>query len=176
MSNSDASPLEPVVFLPAEEFTVERVFPIRSLVGERTTNPDSSTQTSTSTSRHSSFTARDEPDSADIGPLSNDSQGVGGCDAPSRVATDAASPAADESDPFLPPPWPPIPPEDAIRRLYPQPEADADTATSSGDEGIAMRRISERVQMVPSRFGPPGIAPGSTKTREVLRSYSEILS
>lgn len=162
MSNSDPSPLEPVVFRPAEEFTVERVFPIRNLVGERAQSLANSPPSLESSSHHASLTSREESSYAENDVHVQNVPGGAGSSVPSTTVTDASSPS--DGSPFLPPPWPPIPPEDTIRRLPPQPDADVDVSNSSGDEGTIRRRISERVQMVPARFGPPGIAPGSTRT------------
>lgn len=60
--------------------------------------------------------------------------------------------------PYLPPPYPPVPPEDAIRKLVPEYE-ESDFSMSSDGEGDR-RRVTERTKYVPAISGPPGVLPG----------------
>lgn len=127
-----------MVFLPLNEFSVERVFPIRSIVGDGSTAPN---QNDGGVSRSSLGSLKIQKGTNTTG------------------STLDTPPSGDsESEPnYLPPPYPLIPPATAIRRLSlpPQPEVSEDDDA----DGEQLRRISERIQLVPTLSGPPGVLP-----------------
>ncbi|PQE27303.1 hypothetical protein CJF32_00000274 [Rutstroemia sp. NJR-2017a WRK4] len=140
MSNLDSTPAEPVVFLPVDNFNVERVFPIRNLISDKDDGGRSSQSSSENISTGGSDSAKSK---------SND-------DTPNENASGNLT-----NSNFFPPPYPHIPPDDTIRRL-PRKASVEDEGSSSDpeDETHTNRKISERSQLVPARYGPPGIAPG----------------
>ncbi|KAH7330367.1 putative phytochrome-like histidine kinase PHY2p [Rhexocercosporidium sp. MPI-PUGE-AT-0058] len=139
---------KPVVFLSSDDFLVERVFPIRNLVGDV-----NSTSKPAEAQNHVPAT-----DSLDL-PIRTTEQlvedgqveiGVGVGISNDQKATEASL--------FLPPPYPPIPPTDAIRRIFPE-YHEPDPSKSNENLG-AERRRTERTQLVPATSGPPGVFPG----------------
>lgn len=156
-------PARPVVFLPSDEFGVERVFPIRSLVGDRADSSDPhdekpiEPQYQAEDSIASRSTASTSPpDRQNDGDQSSN---------PAAVASDEPT--------YAPPPYPPIPPKETIRRLS-LPRRNSEELAQSDVEQA--RRVSERAQLVPSTFGPPGVLSGtSTDSGEatILRCEDE---
>jgi hypothetical protein len=139
-------PRPPVVFLPADEFAVERVFPIRNFLvanavegtqesGDDASRPGAAAQPGTSVSGSAAQSLIRGGTTADIE------------ESKRKDSTDAT---------YLPPPYPPIPHPDTIRRL-PSTAPEADPAGSN----VGDRPISERSQYVPSKSGPPGVLPGA---------------
>jgi light-regulated signal transduction histidine kinase (bacteriophytochrome) len=126
----DQEPFKGVVFLPPTDFAVERVFPIRNLVSSE----------------------RETPDPKDVEGTTSESGPQG---RPFETASEKLKVA---TSPYLPPPYPPVPPEDAIRKLVPEHE-DSDFSTSNDGEG-GRRRRTERTTYVPAASGPPGVLPG----------------
>ncbi|KAK0128852.1 Light-sensor Protein kinase [Cadophora gregata] len=136
---------KPVVFLSSEDFAVERVFPIRNLVGDADSTPrPENVQNAT----------------ADVDPI----------DLPFRIAEElVAIDGQEETDvkkskdqeagsPYLPPPYPPVPPSHTLRRL-PSDEGEADLSKSNDSLGFQRKR-TERTQLVPATTRPPGVFPG----------------
>ncbi|RAL63335.1 hypothetical protein DID88_003760 [Monilinia fructigena] len=75
---------------------------------------------------------------------------------------------------FYPPPYPLIPPQDKIRRLPRNPTEHDSSADGNNERTLnheINRRISQRAQLVPSRYGPPGIAPGRPVSAEEHTFY-----
>ncbi|EDN97971.1 hypothetical protein SS1G_12828 [Sclerotinia sclerotiorum 1980 UF-70] len=148
MSNIDPTPSKPVVFPSVEEFKIERIFPIRNLVDRRDVNNGTTSQNvddvPSYTSNHRYST------------LAQEAQGR---------ADNVNERHIDESNEsnFYPPPYPPIPSDDTIRRLPGISIKNHSTGSGSDErssESEKNRKISQRSQLVPSKHGPPGIAPG----------------
>ncbi|KAI9650257.1 hypothetical protein NHQ30_000270 [Ciborinia camelliae] len=159
MSNIDPTPSKPVVFPSVEELTVERVFPIRNLVGGRDIDAGTSSQNIDDVppytpSRRNSASTQEPQDRA---------ENVNKChtDDPNELN-------------FYPPPYPPIPPHDKIRKL-PQDPTEDDSSGNRRNEKTSEygnnRNISQRAQLVPSKSGPPGIAPGKPVSTEEQAFY-----
>lgn len=160
MSNIDLTSSKPVVFPSVEEFTVERVFPIRNLIDGRHASTGSSSQNSddvplcTSSRRNSTSTQEAQDGEVNMSKRHADD----------RNASD-----------FYPPPYPPIPPDDTIRRLS-QTASSQDNSNGNGTDGSSSednykRKISQRSQLVPAKYGPPAIAPGEPVTTDEQRFY-----
>ncbi|CZR61105.1 related to phytochrome [Phialocephala subalpina] len=64
------------------------------------------------------------------------------------------------TSPYLLPPYPPVPPTEAIRKLTPDQEEYDFLQMPSDGEG-SRRKRTERSQLVPSTSGPPGVLPGN---------------
>ncbi|XMA11322.1 hypothetical protein WAI453_004113 [Rhynchosporium graminicola] len=138
---------KPVLFLSPEDFAIERIFPIRNLVGE-------ADLASKSTSPENSAT----PDLVEL-PTRATEQPVEDGQAESDAEALKKKEEAEYISLFLPPPYPPVPPEDAIRRIFPEnrdPEYSNLEDTHLGED----RRRTERTQLVPAISGPPGVFPG----------------
>ncbi|KAF7878833.1 hypothetical protein EAF04_000036 [Stromatinia cepivora] len=159
MSNIDPTPSKPVVFPSVEEFKVERIFPIRNLIDGRDVNTGTTSQNAddvpsyTSSHRYSTPTqeAQDRADNVN-----------------ERHADDS-----NESN-FYPPPYPSIPSNDTIRRLPETSIEDHSTGNGSDEKSSEFennRKISQRSQLVPSKHGPPGIAPGEPVSTEEQSFY-----
>ncbi|KAE8453730.1 hypothetical protein EG329_009241 [Mollisiaceae sp. DMI_Dod_QoI] len=129
----DREPSKPVVFLSPADFSVERVFPIRHLV---------------------SLTPETPEHAQDVEGVKLESSA--GRQSPERHADSSEN--AEAASAYIPPPYPPVPPEDVLRKLTPELE-ELDFSMSSDGEG-SRRRRTERTQLVPSTFGPPGVLPG----------------
>ena len=136
---------KPVVFLSSEDFAVERVFPIRNLVGDADSTPKPGNA---------------QESGADIGSV----------ELPFRTAEQLAA-VYDEVDsnvensrdtgaesPYLPPPYPPVPPSHTLRRLHSE-HGEADLSKPTDSLGFQRKR-TERTQLVPATTGPPGVFPG----------------
>ncbi|KAK6613926.1 Cyanobacterial phytochrome B [Botrytis cinerea] len=163
MSNIDTIPSKSVVYPSVEEFQVERIFPIRNLVNGRgvdTESPSPNTDdVSSSNSSCRGPTSAQEPYDKD------------------DILNDSHSDGSSETN-FLPPPYPPIPPDDQIRRLPKSPKHDYSTEVGGGEGSseYEARKISQRSQLIPSKSGPPGIAPGepvSTEERTFFKCEDE---
>jgi hypothetical protein len=144
---SDLENPKPVVFLPSQEFAVERVFPIRNLIGD----PE-----------ELQYQDADDPDAQ----TGEDPTLTCRTDAEASVEVVADGNAAvSKSDgivpepAYLPPPYPPIPPPESIRRLS-QSDSDFSSFSTTSDGQGGRRRRTERSTLVPSTIGPPGILPG----------------
>ncbi|KAG4028223.1 hypothetical protein MFRU_023g00600 [Monilinia fructicola] len=163
MSNIDPTPSKPVVFPPVEELKVERVFPIRNLIDGRDIDGPISLQNlddvpSNTPSRQNSTSSKEGQDREDN-------------------VNELPADGLNESS-FYPPPYPPIPPHDKIRRLprnYTENGSSADASADASKERTfnheINRKISQRAQLVPSRHGPPGIAPGKPASTEEQTFY-----
>ncbi|KAH7383617.1 PHY2, histidine kinase-group VIII protein [Cadophora sp. MPI-SDFR-AT-0126] len=134
---------KPVVFPSIEDFAVERVFPIRNLVGdaELTLSPTHAQNDAPETD--SIITGTGEHLSADDGHQ----------EAEVEISNEEGAAST-----YLPPPYPPVPPADTIRRLLP--ETDEADSSQSNDSLEVQRRRTERTQLVPATSGPPGVFPG----------------
>ncbi len=139
----------PVVFLPENEFTVERIFPIRSLLPE--------------IEPQNIATDEEQVEGDDAGAWKAEEKGKGK-PTPSPP-TEGGEPAvkspesAKQEHKFQTPPYPEIPPQDRIRRLS-KPESVYPPVTD--DEGGG-RRITNRSFLVPADpilSGPPGVMTG----------------
>ncbi|PQE19018.1 hypothetical protein CJF31_00012170 [Rutstroemia sp. NJR-2017a BVV2] len=139
MSNPESP--KPVVFLTSGDFIVERVFPIRNLLGD-TKEPLEQDEAPhiTEATKEDDLTSRN---AAQSGPKESEEDGT-----EDSKRQDVGT--------FLPPPYPSIPPDHAIRRLA-RSESDA-WASSEGEGG--RRRTTERATMIPTTAGPPGVFPG----------------
>ncbi|KAH6719286.1 putative phytochrome-like histidine kinase PHY2p [Leptodontidium sp. MPI-SDFR-AT-0119] len=136
---------KPVVFPSPEDFTVERVFPIRNLIGDLQLTPKlPESQKHVPATISLDFPIRSTEQLVEDGRKPNDVE----------VSEDQQAIAS----PFLPPPYPPVPPADAIRRIFPE-HHDADFPKPSENLGFQRRR-TERTQLVPATSGPPGVFPG----------------
>jgi len=147
MSHLDIrDPRPPVVFLPADDFAVERVFPIRNFLvgnavegtqesGDDASRPGAAAQTGTSVSGSAAQSLVKGGTTADIE------------EAKQKGSIDST---------YLPPPYPTIPPQDTIRRL-PTSTPGADSTESNE---VETRRTWERSQLIPAKSGPPGVLPG----------------
>ncbi|KAL2067218.1 hypothetical protein VTL71DRAFT_1642 [Oculimacula yallundae] len=146
MSNIGSS--KPVVFLSPEDFAVERVFPIRNLIGETNSPAKSPDNAPKDESIHDlvELPVRTKEQ------LNEDGQ-------PDLAETIRKEKEAEYTSLFLPPPYPAIPPEDAIRRIFSQ-NHDAESSESSDTSIAGDRRRTERTQFVPAISGPPGVFPG----------------
>lgn len=141
------SPPKPVVFLPSDEFAIERVFPIRSLVGDGVTSFD---QKDGGHGNSQSLFPDQKGSTSSIAPLQ----------------TKIGDTTSERSIAYLPPPYPSIPPTDTIRRVSTYSSSSSTSRPPSpelSDEidigGEPARRISERAQLVPTESGPPGVLP-----------------
>ncbi|PBP21530.1 sensor histidine kinase/response regulator [Diplocarpon rosae] len=156
---TNQGPPKPVIFLSSEDFAVERIFPIRNLVGDKATvtstilepvetpqPPSSACTDSEDLPVRAEARERSPPEAA---------ESEANVDAAEALGTGATTVAS----PYLPPPFPPVPPEHALRRLSPQFHDDISSATDS-ESGQGQRRRTERTQMVPASSGPPGVMPG----------------
>lgn len=132
---SDQEPPRPVVFLSPVDFAVERVFPIRNLIRTGLETP--------------------EPVQDVEGTKSIEADLQGQAESHADVSLGELEATA---SPYLPPPYPPIPPESSIRKLTTEDEQ-SNVSTMSG-EGDGQRR-TERAQLVPATSGPPGVLPGA---------------
>ncbi|KAI9051071.1 hypothetical protein LZ554_005179 [Drepanopeziza brunnea f. sp. 'monogermtubi'] len=157
-------PLKPVIFLNPDDFEVERIFPIRNLVGDAQTNQNPRTERERE---------REEEEELVLGGIPASSASSG--ELPTTRAADPQATGEREtshvdlgqcqdlkdgiSPPYMPPPWLPVPPEHAIRRLSPD-LRDADIPSSSACSEGSQRRRTERTQLVPATTGPPGVFPG----------------
>ncbi|CAG8949312.1 hypothetical protein HYFRA_00004938 [Hymenoscyphus fraxineus] len=189
MVPAESEAREPVQFLAPSAFAAERVFPIRNLVLSTdaagaiahalASNANSSARSELETATASTTVSSDDADRGVVG----DGMGVGGGlgvgledaggievdgEQGSKVDTSIASiPAskdqkiASSSPPssYLPPPYPPTPPNEAIRKL---PELQSAEADERGKDDGQERYTSERTQMVPSKFSTssPGTLSG----------------
>src|SRR6187402_3165508 len=145
---TDQDPPKPVVFPSSDEFLVERVFPIRNLVGDT----EGALKQGTVPAPEGAPTTASGDDLADRTEALLLDDGA-------KTDIEITKPEEASPDAFLPPPYPPIPPEHAIRKLPPQPSKSDITGPS--DYGFG-RKTTERTQMVPSssRSTPPGVLPG----------------
>jgi hypothetical protein len=144
---SDIENPRPVVFLPPREFAVERVFPIRNLIGDTeeleyqdADRPDGQT------GEDPTLTSRTDTEAS----VESVADGNAAISKPQGFAPEPA---------FLPPPYPPIPPPDSIRRLS-QSESDFSSFSTTSDGQGGRRKRTERSTLVPSTSGPPGVLPG----------------
>ncbi|KAF7958989.1 hypothetical protein EAE96_002509 [Botrytis aclada] len=163
MSNIDTTPSKTVAYPSVEEFQVERIFPIRNIVNGRDLDNESPSQNADDVS--SSNSSCQGPNSAQE-PYDKDD-----------ILNDSHSDGSSETN-FLPPPYPPIPPDDQIRRLPKSPIHDYSTELGDGEgpSEVEDRKISQRSQLIPSKSGPPGIAPGepvSTEERTFFKCEDE---
>ncbi|KUJ20590.1 putative phytochrome-like histidine kinase PHY2p [Mollisia scopiformis] len=144
---SDQEPSKGVVFLSTVDFAVERVFPIRNLVAPlpETPEPVQDVESTKSTDESAVHGQAERHAEVDLG-------------------ESEASPS-----PYLPPPYPSIPPEDAIRKLRPE-RAESDFSMSSDGEG-GRRRRTERTQLVPATSGPPGVLPGVVSSETAQSTF-----
>jgi hypothetical protein len=130
-----------VVFISPTDFTVERVFPIRNLVGDvRNALGPEVPPPSAGTENTEELTSR--------GASNTDAKG--GIEDSSR--TDATSPTSTH----LPPPYPEVPPEETIRKL---------PVHISDDEKGHGRRITERTRLIPTTDGKPDVLLGIVSDR-----------
>lgn len=152
MSASASQPLKPVVFWSTDDFELERVFPIRNLLADHGKEPKAKEIKITSSLLGAADGTNIIAPVEQSAPTSRKD-----ADTEQSISTSEAPDAP--SDGYLPPPYPEIPPPDAIRRLA-IPLASPDVS-SVMEEGQYLQKISERSQMVPNRAGPPGIVPGA---------------
>ncbi|KAG4438300.1 hypothetical protein IFR05_006235 [Cadophora sp. M221] len=147
---------KPVVFPSPEDFTVERVFPIRNLIGdvELTPKPPES-------QKHVPAAI-----SLDL-PIRSTKQLVE--DGREKTDVEVSKDQEAIASPFLPPPYPPVPPADAIRRIFPE-HHDADSPRPGENLGFQRRR-TERTQLVPATSGPPGVFPGIISDPSTQKFY-----
>jgi PAS fold len=140
---TDTGSPEAVTFRAPTEFAVERVFPIRNLVGDaRETSPQDA-----------------------LPPPSAAQREVDDLTSRSKVpAQSAAKDGAEDSERLtetpksipLPPPYPKVPPEDTIRKLT---DSDLDDREPYG------RRRTERTRLIPTTDGKPDVLPGIISDR-----------
>jgi len=135
-------PPKPVVFLQPDDFGVERVFPIRNLVGE-----DADYFSDASMGSRSLADAKESGNSTPPSVLGNDGK--------LKLSIEDTNP----SSPYVGGPYPRIPSDETIRPLEIRP-ADGRASHSRSDGEEFVRRITERAQMVPTIEGVMGIAPG----------------
>jgi hypothetical protein len=138
---SDPSSPRAVVFVPPTEFTVERIFPIRNLVG------DSRETLAQEVLR------RPIADTEEIGEITSkvpaQTSSKGGVEDSRKLdATPKSTP--------LPPPDPKVPPEDTIRKLS---ESYLDDGEGHG------RRRTERTRLIPTTDGKPDVLLGIISDR-----------
>jgi hypothetical protein len=127
-------------FLSPAEFSIERVFPIRNLVATEqieswSLEKGQDISGSRQSAKDSDFAYHSEDQSPGDGVLV-------------RTAMES-----DQPSPYLPPPWPELPPLHSLRRI---PKSELDNNNNGPG------RMTERSRLVPTISGPPGILPGST--------------
>ena len=129
-----------VVFISPTEFTVERVFPIRNLVGDaRATGERGVLPSSVEAKDVEELTSRATSHTASISDSEHSSE--------SSVASTSA---------HLPPPYPEVPPAETIRKL---------NVPNSDDGKIHGRRTTERTRLIPTTNGKPDILLGIVSDR-----------
>src|ERR1700678_2918602 len=142
---SDLENPKPVVFLSSREFAVERVFPIRNLIGDpEELQYQDADDLDAQTGEEPTLTSSTDAE-ASVKTIADGNTAVSKSD---EIAPESA---------YLPPPYPPIPPPESIRRLS---QSDSDFSFSAASDGQGGRRRTERSTLVPSTTGPPGILPG----------------
>ncbi|KAK6582324.1 hypothetical protein PZA11_004732 [Diplocarpon coronariae] len=158
---TNQGPPKPVIFLSSEDFAVERIFPIRNLVGDAAKlapimlEPVEAPQPPSS-ARTDSVQRPVRADSQE-----QQTHRVAQSEADVEAAEASGQGATTIAPPYLPPPYPPVPPEHALRRLSPQFHDDVSSASDSEtSQRRRRRRRTERTQMVPASSGPPGVMPG----------------
>lgn len=161
----------PVVFISSADFKVERVFPIRNLVGSSSLTPEPNEEVSGTKPNEEGFTVdglasiatRDASGTQTAGDFGKqDHQGtpttesgvVAAAGQASGIETSRSSgehgQVGDDVSTYLPPPYPQIPPENSIRKLI----------SKLSDRSLSGTRTTERTQLIPSTIGPPGVLPG----------------
>lgn len=146
------SPPNPVAILPSDDFGVERVFPIRNLVGDGA----GPFERQRGASQESQSRILDHESSGERRNSASTASSRSRCGSTESLTRHIAVAPIDPE--YSSPPYPPIPPEDTIRRLsFSQPDFEAEVASPEDGDGGQLRRISERSQMVPSNSGPPGV-------------------
>ncbi|CAL3968741.1 unnamed protein product [Diplocarpon coronariae] len=158
---TNQGPPKPVIFLSSEDFAVERICPIRNLVGDAAKlapillEPVEAPQPPSS-ARTDSVQRPVRADSQE-----QQTHRVAQSEADVEAAEASGQGATTIAPPYLPPPYPPVPPEHALRRLSPQFHDDLSSASDSEtSQRRRRRRRTERTQMVPASSGPPGVMPG----------------
>jgi hypothetical protein len=141
MTDPGPETLKAVVFLPATEFTVERVFPIRNLVGDTIALGQDELLEDEGTVRAGDLTAKNADQTASRGGVE-----------------DSKLQEAPPKSSQLPPPWPSVPPEDTIRKL-----SICEPGLDDG-EGHG-RRITERTRLIPTTSGAPDVLLGIISDR-----------
>ncbi|PBP27083.1 sensor histidine kinase/response regulator, partial [Diplocarpon rosae] len=155
---TNQGPPKPVNFLSSEEFAVERIFPIRDLVGDTATVPSAILEP-VETPQPPSSACTDAVDLPVRAEAREKTPGAAESEANVGAAEGRGKGATTLASPYLPPPFPPVPPEHVLRRLSPQCHDDTSSA-SDGGSSQRQRRRTERTQMVPASSGPPGVMPG----------------
>jgi hypothetical protein len=149
MIDPGPDPLKVVAFLPATEFMIERVFPIRNLVGHATDEAipgQDGLHAVEDTAGLDELKARDADQTA---------PGEG---AQAGAIEESRPQEAPSKHNQLPPPFPQVPPEDAIRKLsFSEPELD-------DGEGHG-RRTTERTRLIPTKSGAPDVLLGIISDR-----------
>lgn len=152
-------PPKPVVFLPPDQFAIERVFPIKNLVGGD--EPDILTSPLTRYGGNAlSDTSTPPSYSSEVLEREREEQGGIGGSASSSV--------------YEPPPYPRIPSDDTIRPLELRfKDGDTRSKQASVSDEESVRPITERAQMVPSVKGPGEVAPAMTYGQSFYRCEDE---
>jgi hypothetical protein len=145
-----------VIFLPPTDFAVERVFPIRHLVGD---TGEASQQDRLQDGPQDGLPQVTETAGGDGFPSGSLAQPT--TDGGLNAVEDANQEEATPKPTHLPPPYPNIPPDDAIRKL-PQPEYEL-SGLSDG-EG-QRRRLTERTKLIPTTSGAPDVLSGIISDR-----------
>jgi hypothetical protein len=145
MPDSDPQSSKPTIFLTSNDIEVEWVFPIRNLVGN--TEPPNQDLGKSVLSRSSDDEASTRKAAGGVPALDEIDPHVRASTTKHQVSAAAKIPT------FIPPPNPPISPEETLRRLSPIRTNDALSGQSGGEKS---HRISERALLVPAKDGPPG--------------------
>jgi hypothetical protein len=132
-----------VTFLPSSDFAVERVFPIRNLVGDirETLEQQDSLPQITKTEGEDNLIRKNAGQLASKGKV----------DGVENAKQQETTPEPTR----IPPPYPNIPSEDAIRKLS---HSELDSGLNDGVGN--RRRRTERTKLVPTRSGAPDVLPG----------------
>lgn len=181
MSTSETPQTPSTAFLGAEEFNIERIFPIRNLVADnegQTGGGNGGSSGSDSSAGGHGGAGEGGGGGGGGGPGHARHESVGyfsprrgsgskrpedldvnwrPASAPVEQSLRIPPPTPDATaDGFYPPPYPKIPPEDLLRPLSLMPLSPTRKTHENGNS----RRISERSQMVPHIAGAPGVVPG----------------
>lgn len=148
MSNS---PPKPVVFLSSDEFGVERVFPIRNLVGDVTTHFEQQRARKESRGHIEELVAPGSPTSSFPSTSPQGAEDITSDPVP-IAPVQPSSPQSHQSQ---------IPLKDADRSL-PLQQTDSQISGQTRSDGEEFRRISRRVQLVPTSSGPPAVTPSTS--------------
>jgi hypothetical protein len=140
---ADHDPSQPVVFIPPTDFNVERIFPIRSLVGGSFSLAETEKE----------VPATRLPDKIQSTVVDLDIAIGDGTETTTLKGEPEKENQSDAST-YLPPPYPHIPPQNSLRKL----------TSKLSESSLFGRRTTERTQFVPSHTGAPGVLPGITSS------------